>query len=73
MKKVKFKSTFRCAPEGHTVETFRKGDEKDLPDSMADSAVKSGAAQHVRKAKEPVANKAKKPADDKAKGSDGGK
>lgn len=63
MKKVKFKSQFRCSTDGgKTTTKFNKGDEVELSDGVADSAIRSGAASEAggRKAKKPVEDKSKK-------------
>ncbi len=70
MKKVIFKSQFRCSVDGgKSVSKFNAKQEAELPDDVADSAVKSGAASLVggRKAKKPVEDKAKKPDANKGK------
>ncbi|NIR17174.1 MAG: hypothetical protein GWN86_25970 [Desulfobacterales bacterium] len=65
MAKVRFVKQFKFSPDGKTVQTCQRGQELELDERWAQSAIKSGAAVAVRKAKRPVEDKAQQPEDNK--------
>jgi hypothetical protein len=47
MKTVKFTATHVGAPDGKTVQKFKQGDERELPDKFADSCIRGKVATLV--------------------------